>query len=168
MVTRHFCFLVGSLIPGRGMFNCCPYLKVEESQAQKGGNSPEVTEPVSPRVLGTWCFFPKTPLRTLWKKLALDHSEAQQAIQNLPQAWGYQGLQPVCQFHPKLPHVTGPCSGHCHKACAPKRSVCQPNSNQLVGGWKSDLGDAQEFLSSWPHLCRQQRPVGISSLLPLL
>lgn len=24
----------------------------------------------------------------------------------------------------------------------------QPNSNQLVGGWKSDLGDAQEFLSS--------------------
>lgn len=82
------------------MFNCYPYLKVEESQAQKGGNSPEVTEPVSPRVLGTWCFFPKTPLRTLWKKLALDHSEAQQAIQNLPQAWGYQGLQPVCQSVP--------------------------------------------------------------------
>lgn len=31
IVTRYFCFLVESLNPRRGMFNCCLYLKDEES-----------------------------------------------------------------------------------------------------------------------------------------
>lgn len=42
-------------------------------------------------------------MRTLWKKLALDHSEAQQTIRNLPQAWDYRAFsQSVRSVPPKV------------------------------------------------------------------
>lgn len=63
------------------MFKCCPYLKDEESQGSERGDS-EVTEPVSPSVLGTCSLFPKTCEDALEKA----SSRPQQAIQNLPQA----------------------------------------------------------------------------------